>query len=435
MSFILPLSIIRIIDFIGLSESNDILFDDIKNTDGSITEIDKKYLLCKDPSNDVFVVKLISNQKKFEINSTNIQHYLTQKSFDIMNTQVLKLKDNLSKNKVVKKELLNKIIKQGQIDNPDKDITDIMMDANETLNEEFEQKATDILIKNKLVRTNTVIKVPLSSTSLGMAKLKNREFPIYESLSVLVDKEFSAKSFGVVPIANNKHSIPIKFQNLKEEKFSVLFNPKFANKEILINLLNHSLRTSKEVDGFFLSFYTQEKTNPEMLTLFKQINACPNEKRKEYQDAILSLIEWINKNENEKILFFKKVKIYLPMKYKYNNIFNESLINTFLNGVINIYFSRKKDVNKIDLLEELTVLFKDFTKNKTFYGFYYILASIPTEESDTYGFLENNIHASKIMLNIEDTIEFCNIFRTNYADLFNTNEDSGTVENSNLLEY
>ena len=412
MNFILPTTVLRIIDFIGLSPDNEILFQ----------STDNKYALCKTLENNLVIVNFISNLKKYEISEDTIQKFFVDKAKKSFKDQtVLKLAKILSKDKQKKKELTTRLKEEIKQKNPDMEDEDILMEALEQVSDALETEAKNIIINDRTIKKGSVIRVPLSSNGERFAAFNGHKYPIYDSFSLLMNsKEYEPYDSGMYLFSSNRHSIPLVFKINKNKQYSIRYNSPFGTKDSLITLFKHGIRTFEKTQSYFLTFFINEKLPDTLKDLGKEINECSKreDKKGEYVDLMNQLILWVQENEDEKLSIFKKVYIYLPKQIGKEELFYGSLFADFPKALLNISlkgleYDDKEEMQNA-LSEEMNSYFE--TNNKELYGFYNIVYTIPDEESDTYGFLENNISSHQIMANFNDSLEFLNHLQDKYKD-------------------
>jgi hypothetical protein len=423
LNFILPTVILRIIDFVGLDEEKNIIFN----------SNDNQYALCKTLENKIILVRFLSNLKKITINENTIMDFFQKKALNSFKEQsVLKLAKVISKDTDLKKEKTKELKRKMKEKNPDMDDDDILMEVMEQLSQSFEADAKQIIIKDKTISKNSVIRIPLSASKKEIAYFQNKEFPIYESYSLLMSKEREPRESGMYLFSSNRHSIPLIFEKNKTGNYSIRFNGEFANKEILLTLLRHGLRTFKHTQGYMLTIFLKKGSPEDILEMVKKLNICSKSEseKNNYPIILQDIINWIEENENEKILIFRSSFIYLPKIIEKDLIFHGTLFDNLSKALLNVSLRDIDIEDKEQLLEDIEEELNSFFDDKKIYGFYNILYDIPENESNTYGFLENNIQSHQIMSGFDDTLSFYLYLQDKYKEnlkRISSNEDNEPV--------
>lgn len=430
MSFILPTAIVRIIDFVGLSDKNEIIFNSDNNN----------YALCKTLENEVILVRFLSNLKKIEITQEVLEDFFSKKAKNSFKPQsVLKLAKALGKDKERKKAMSSELKVQVKEEHPDMDDDDIMMEVVERLSSSMEQEAEKIILNDKTIRKNSVIRIPLSSGKEEVATFSKQDFKIYESFSLLMSKEREPRDSGMYLFSSNRHSIPLVLEKNKKGLYSMRFNGTFANKEILITLLNHGVRTFEKTGGYMLTiFLSKDKQGDEELNeLVENLNKCSKSDslKADYPETLKKIIAWIETNENEKILTFRNSFIYLPKQLEKDAIFHGTLFDDLSKALLNVSLRGLEYDDKDAIIGEIEKEKEKFFQDKKMYGFYNILYDIPEEESVTYGFLENNVQSHQIMSNFNDTLDLYKHLRDIYKDSFKTSSNGSEDSEPKNLEF
>jgi len=414
-NFILPTTVVRIVDFVGVDKDNEVEF----------TSKDKKFALCKTYENKIILVKFLTNIKDLEINEAEMKEFFEKKAKKSVKDQnILKIKEELNKDEKYQDKIMSEVTEKVQKENPDLSGNKLMMKVFSETEEELKKIAKDILIKDKTIKENTVIRIPLSSNKSKTANIKNMEIPIYESYSMLMNKNKEPNDNGLYVFSTNKHSIPLIIEGNKKGKKIVRLNAEFSNKDILLSLLNHSMRTFEKTKSYLLTMQIPEKSEEEIKQLVLELNRCSKSSslKDKYPEILNKIIKWIEKNENDKILTFRKARIYIPLNISEDNIMDDTLLSKLPQALINVSL-RAIEEDKEILEEDIKELIKEKIQNSKIYGLYNILYTIPDKDSDTYGFLLNNISKHQIMLSFEDTLDIYFKILDKYKDKIKDKKD------------
>lgn len=427
MSFILPTVIVRIIDFVGIDKDRQIIFDSDNNN----------YALCKTLENDIILVRFLSNLKKIDINESVLTTFFEKKALNSFKPQnVLKLAKALSSNKEMKKAKTSLLKETMKKEHPEMDDDDILMEVMEQLSSSFETEAKDIIIEDKTIRKNSVIRIPLSSGKKEFVTLQNKEIPVYESYSLLMNKEREPRESGMYLFSSNRQSIPLIFEKNKNGSYSIRFNGLFANKDILLTLFRHSIRTFEHTGGYMLTIYLSKNIeNVEISELVESINKCTksDSEKIHYVDLMKKIINWVEENENDKILTFRNSFIYLPKVLEKDLLFHGTLFDNLSSAIFNVSLRGLKYEDKEAIIEIIEKEKNNFFADRKLYGFYNILYDLPSKESNTYGFLENNIQSHQVMSNFSDSLDFYYYIREYFkSDLNSSSETSNDSEPKNI---
>lgn len=425
MYFILPTAIVKIGRFVGLDENNNIDF----------SSDNKCYAFSKTVDNKLILIKFLTNKKEIVVDEEFLKDYLLRKAKTLIKDKdVVIYKSRLEEDPEFQNILGQKSLEfEEEISLTVKDKLELKKEIKKFEKEMLEEKANEILLEEKLISEGFFVRLPLSANdNLGTAKYNDEEYPIYESFCIMLTKEREPRKerSGLYNIINNRHSLPLIFERTKNQekgyKLNVRLNTHLMDRSMLITFLNHSIRTANQTEKFLVKillnkYNTKAQGNKELKDLVEKLANCTEPSTiKEYILTLEHILTFVKENETEgKLSYFSDSYIYLPLTVGKDYVYNEdSLIRKAGASFFNVSFRGLDREKQEEYIPKLDTLIEQFIENKKLYGAYSILYGLPYQESDTYGFLENNMHTSKLFLNFNDTIELYNLIYDTFKDEF-----------------
>lgn len=395
-SFLIPAMIVRLGKFVSFKNQNGIA-EGVQYSDKAL---EGGYVLMQEVGGEEFVCKIRSNVE--DIDADFINGFLKQKAeMNIDKSFKLKIKDALESDDTFIEEL-EKILEEKDLPRKEEKAFE---------KEYIENKIEEIAYSEKLIKPGSLVRLPLSSSKEGTIQIEGKTYPIYESLCLIKKEDGEVSESGIYYISQNRHGIPLRLRSTMKDMDVYYWetNNDVITKEEFITLVNHGIRTIQTNKNFYLyfrAFNTEyEGMVGEMLDTFNKEENI-DIKAEKYTEALKELI----KNANEKEDFHKKVVISLPTKIQKDYIaqMDNSLISKQPMAMTNLLF--KNDLDKKSksayVKEQMNAFLNDKSNLVNLYGLYSIISTYDALESDTYGFLKNNLKPSSITLGLED---YCNL--------------------------
>jgi len=401
-NFLSPINLLKIMSYLNVTKEN-----------AKDTEEQTPYLLCKVPDSNQLIAVLLKSNSKTPVTSEFVNWFFKAKADSLTKKEfVLKIKNELEEDE---EEI-------SYVENKCDELNLNRKEGREWEKKYFDEKSEQIATNNKLLKPGSIIRVALSYNGYKEINYNGKTIPLIDSLALITvsednsngEKEEKIGRSGLFYIAQTRHELPISLIINKKNtnKYNVILNDNIASVPNYITLLQHSIRTVKIKNGFFLFFFNKQESNKELSTILDNLNSS-NKTNETYIENINSLIELI-KNDNSIINSFK---IYFPLQIDKSLILNDTevLVTKLAAAITSIslsqQYSNAKD--KQELLDKVNGTIKNWIleKSVTLYGIYSILSLAEEFESDTYGFLSNNIKKFSLTFGLEDTINLINEFK------------------------
>jgi len=420
-SFLIPTAEIRIENF--LSKDNETFI---------ISETPTNYVFAKNGDGTTFIVELKSNKHK-NIDSSFVETFLKEKAEMILKKDFqLKIKQHLE-NDDRELEYIENYCDENELSRKD---------GREWEKTHLEDKSRKMALSNKIIKEGSIVRLPLSYNGKTNATFQGVEYSVYDSLCLIssdINGEEKPSNTGLFYIAQTRHEFPLKLiKNKKDEnKLNVITDKNLMTLSNTITLLNHSIRTVNKSHGFYLYFLITDeiKKNAELLDLIENLNS-PNKTEEDYIKNITLLIEKVQKED-----IYNMLTMFLPFKLLKSEILRDTeiLVNKIPAAIVNISLSTQLTTakEKIEKLEEVKEKLKENIMNNTYglLGVYSILSLTEEIESDTYGFLQNNVKKSSITLSNRDIINLIEIFKEKRLIENGNNEVKKLEMTGSVLEF
>lgn len=407
-NFLTPMAIVKFGKFISFEKDENNVASNIVTSD---TAEKGNFILASDVEGNKFVLRLQSNDRK-EIDADFINWFFKEKSErSVKDALILKIKEQLSDDDK-ELEYIEKYCDDNNLGRKE---------GREFEKEYFDKKSKEIALNDKLIKPDSIVRIPLSSSKGEIAIIDDVEFPIYNSLCLIVAEENGEKkpSFsGIYYLSQSRHELPIIFIKSKKDntKYSAVINTNILTMIQFDSLVKHSVRTCDETEGFFLYFVLRNNMDSgkdkDIKLIFEDLNA-QNRTVDSYKEHLEKLVLFMNDNPD----YLKNISIFLPNKYPKSDILehSDSLINKIPGAITNISLSTQYSNNEDKKLLEDNIrmnIKEDIMNNDaTLYGIYSILSLSDAFESDTYGFIKNNYKASSFCYSLKDTLQLIDKFK------------------------
>jgi hypothetical protein len=421
-SFLIPITTIRIVDFLSKLDNNFTKSNSPTN-----------FIFAKNGDGTDFIVELKNNKHK-NIDSEFVETFLKTKAESILKKDFqLKVKQHLE-NDDKELEYIEKYCDDNNLNRKD---------GREWEKKHLEEKSFEMALSNKIIKEGSIVRLPLSYNGKNKAIYNGTEYPIYDSLCLIsteLNGEEKPSNTGLFYIAQTRHEFPLKLiKNKKDiDKFNVITDSNLMTLENILTLFRHSIRTVNKKNGFYLYFLITDEIKKDaiLLDLIENLNS-PNKTEEEYIQNIEKLIEMINIDND----IHKSLTMFLPFKLFKKEILRdtEMLINKVAAAIINISLSTQlttKEEKDNKLIEVKAELEKNIMNNKySLLAVYSILSLTEEIESDTYGFLQNNVKKSSITLSNKDLIDLIDLFKEKRLIENGANEVKQLELTGSVLEF
>ena len=397
-NFLTPLAIVKLGEYVEIIDNKIVEYskEPISNT-----------ILATDLEGNDFVLNLKSNKEN--IDQEFVKWFFTEKSnMSIKSDFVLKIKEFLSDS--------DEII--DQIDSYSDDNNLSKKESREYEKKFLEEKSLDLAFKNKLIGPGSIVRLPISSSKQIKILECDREIPMYDSLCLIVSindkKEEKPSPSGIYYISQSRHELPVVLKTNKKNKnkVSTVFNNKIGTITHFKTLVRHSIRTIDKADGFYLYMINKNENENDLQEAVDYLNN-PNRTKETYLENLNKIHAIIL----EKEYLLSNIDIYFPLSFEKSIITEdtESLITKIPKSITNIALSNQysNPEQKQELLGNIERGLKEtiFNDSIKVYGIYSILSLTDEIESDTYGFILNNIKKHSLCFSLNDTIDFINKFK------------------------
>jgi hypothetical protein len=255
-----------------------------------------------------------------------------------------------------------------------------------------------------------LVRLPISSSKEGNIEIGGSTYPIYESLCLIMKDDEISES-GIYYISQNRHGIPLRLRSsLKDmEVYFWETNNDLISKEEFITLLNHGIRTVREKNNFYL--FCRAYNTPEEKYVSDMVSTYNNEADVEVKNRkYIEMLELFIKAAEDRDDFHRNVTVSLPTRIprKFVSDMDKSLLSKQPKAITNILFrsDTDKETKSVWVGKQLNDYLSDKDKMASLYGLYSIISISDGFESDTYGFLKNNLRPSSIGMGMTDYIDF-----------------------------
>ena len=392
-SFLVPAMIVRFGEYVSFDRSGN------KEVEFSEEPLEGNYVMAQEVGGEKFVCKLRSNEK--DIDSKFIKNFFNEKAqSNIDKAFKLKIKDALESDDDFN-DKLDKIIEE-------KDLS--RKESKEFEKTYLEDKIEEIALNEKLIGPGSMVRLPLSSSKEESVEINGEVLPVYESLCLIMKGNGEISESGIYYVSQNRHGIPLRLRPSRknDEVYYWETNNDLITEREVITLLNHGVRTADMSNGFYLYFRahaTKYENEIKDIVATYLNEEDPTLKKDNYKNAIEDIKNIIEDNKDA----YKDIIISLPSNVK----------KAFLNGLENTVISKQpmaitnllfKNEDKEEKSEEIQSLMNkrlgETVNGVDLYGIYSIISTYDALESDTYGFLINNLKPGSVMFGLNDYVEF-----------------------------
>lgn len=388
--------IVRLGQYISFTNNNGVAED----VEYSNEALEGNYIMMQEVGGSRFVCKIRSNVE--DIDNAFINSFLKAKAeANIDKAFKLKIKDALESDEAFENELESILEDKGLGRKEEKAFE----------KQYIEDKIEEIAYNEKLIKPGSIVRLPISSSKDGDIEIDGTVYPIYESLCLIMKENNEISESGIYYVSQNRHGIPLRLRSSFKD-MDVYFwetNNELITKEEFVTILNHGIRTIEHGNNFYL--YCRAY-NTEYETLVKdysdEYSREPDEtlKNKKYLEMINRFIELADEKED----FHSSVIISLPTRIQRDFVkrLEHSVLSKQPMAITNILFKNDSDKEQkaVFVEQELEKYLRDKERHVPLYGLYSIISTYNDLESDTYGFLKNNLKPSSIIMGLEDYVEF-----------------------------
>jgi len=421
-SFLIPITTIRLVNFLSKTDNSF-----------AISPSPTNFIFAKNGDGTDFIVELKSNKHK-SIDSKFVDTFLKEKAESILKTDFqLKVKQHLE-NDDKELEYIESYCEDNNLNRKD---------GREWEKKHLEEKSFEMALSNKIIKEGSIVRLPLSYNGKKKGIIDDIEYSVYDSLCLIsaeINGEEKPSNTGLFYIAQTRHEFPLKLiKNKKDaDKLNVITDSNLMTYENVLTLFRHSIRTVNKKHGFYLYFLITDeiKKDATLLDLIENLNS-PNKTEEEYIMNIEKLIKLVEEDNN----LHKLLTVFLPFKLFKKEILRDTeiLINKVSAAIINISLSTQlstKEEKASKLIEVKAELEKNILSNKYSLSAVYSILSLTEEiESDTYGFLQNNVKKSSITLSNKDLIDLIDVFKEKRLIENSGNEIKKLELTGNILEF
>jgi len=390
--FLVPAMIVRFGKYVSFDRNGN-------NVEFSEEPLDGNYIMAQEVGGENFVCKLRSNKK--DIDAKFIKDFFIEKAeYNIDKAFKLKIKDALERDDDFN-DKLDKIIEE-------KDLS--RKESKEFEKTYLEEKIEKIALEEKLMGPGSIVRIPLSSSKEESIEINGEVLPVYESLCLIMKDNGEVAEYGIYYVSQNRHSIPLRLRPSRknDEVYYWETNNDLITEREVITLLNHGVRTSDMSNGFYLYFRAHDSKYENEI---KDIVATylneedPTLKKDNYKNAIEDIKNIIEDNKGA----YKDIIISLPSNVKkdYLNGLENTVISKQPMAITNLLFKNDdKEVKSEEIKSLMNKKLREVVNGVNLYGIYSIISTYDALESDTYGFLINNLKPGSIMFGLNDYVEF-----------------------------
>jgi len=343
----------------------------------SISEGKEPIMMCKDLSGKYLFVKFSYYKQEGELLIDEVKDFFEKKKEQMVTgKEILKVKDYLENSAEVDELIESKGLTRKEE------------------KEWLKNEAQSIVEDNWTIDTGKWMRGAVSLTG-RFIDFNAIKYPLYESKTIIWEKDGEPSKSGLYYITKNRHNIPIKIDGLLKGGKCML-NSGVANANNFESLVRHAIRTAKKGVGFLPEFSSSDGD-------YKSACLAINKyKRNEEYDRFIDGCNFLLGKKDQ--LIAVKVKVELPFvlnkSFEHDLLVEESnsMLNNLKNGIERIYHWDDSDEITENAGKQVIELFKN---TPTIYGFYDIVSIGDTIDGDTYGFMQNNVAARKTYYDME----------------------------------
>ena len=343
----------------------------------TIEEGTKPTMLCKDLSGKYIFVKFSFYKQDEEVGLAEVKDFFAKKQAQMVSgKEILKVKDYLENSPEVEELIDSKGLTRKE--------------EREWLKDEAQRIVED----NWDIKTGKWVRGALSLCG-EFVEFNGNKYPMYESKTIIWEKEGEPSKSGLYYISKNRHNIPIKVSGLTTGGKCVL-NSAVANLDNFESLVRHAIRTAERGVGFLPEFESNDGS-------YKSACLAINDfKRKEEYERYVDGCKFLLGKQDPMIA--SKVMVELPFVLKksfdHENLVEDSnsMLNNLKNGIERIYHWEAGEEETEAAGKEVLNLFEQVA---TIYGFYDIVSIGDTIDGNTYGFMQNNVAPRKTYFDLE----------------------------------
>lgn len=290
------------------------------------------------------------------------------------------------------------------------------------------KKATEIVTARRTISKNTIIRTVIDLPNTGAPKtykFKGIEFPLIRSRCIIFDNEGKPSTSGLYYFSQTPNAIPISIKPVfnKENEAINLFAislSKVATLDHFNYLIDHIVRSvnkfvEKNTNAFIpnLSYnYDEVKKDQELISKIKKITELAKKKEVapeeglQFIDALWDLKEYVNKNP-KLILHVQPVfNLMLSPEYMKNALNEVSPFSNIEKSFVSLNFSKENPDQKTKKKEIVSSFIKELANGENkgeVITIYHTPAIKLSEESESWGFMNNNVQMEQMILSYNDT--------------------------------
>jgi len=283
------------------------------------------------------------------------------------------------------------------------------------------QKAIEIVAKkimfnNALIQSASVFRAALACGNDNTQRCTSKS--IYVKQDNEGKKQYS--NSGIYAHASLENQIPIEISNIRKNTgehigYMRVVTSDLINSKQIDYLLDHIYRTL-EKSTFLPEFIFNNKMSPAFIQTAREFNSIKQNKENPNIDRAKELIVILKNNLSVNRRDYAGFKVALPFLIPFedfkksvmseNNEKGKSPVQIFRDGLINLNFSKEnpntKQMLKKHILEKYFMPMLSGNLDLKLLAVYNIVAPNILGESDSWGFMVNNIDFSKLTFGVND---------------------------------
>lgn len=273
--------------------------------------------------------------------------------------------------------------------------------------------ATDLVLKKIKVGPKCLFRVALSYNeekpyfiNIGKAKLK-----VYQSRAILFDNEGLPAKSGLGIFAQRENALPISIRKVKNKDFWTVHTTYHANLDQILFLIGHFARTAKKLQEkgskrlYPTSIFCKNKTSVEIKQIQVKLKELGEQDKQEqmnindYLTTLRKLYIYLKNNPKQ----IKQISLRLNLMLSTQEVFNivygdkENPVTLLPKIVVNLNLRGVNPENKKNAENSIENEIKKCEEILAIYHF----PSVGIEESNTWGFMEQNIQRGSCIMPID----------------------------------
>jgi len=291
--------------------------------------------------------------------------------------------------------------------------------------------ARKILIERKTIKKDAVVSLAVAKPTPDKTKyikIGSKEYPIYESLCLLFDKDGNPTTTGIYLLSYDASTLPMEVKAAVKDHKPMGFVTEQVDRFLATNnhylfILKHHIRTmdktmtdNKKSYPLYIGYSKSKKAKEVLAPIVSTLEYLINIKKTfkqgiedetilaEYKDNLLKLYTFLQENERAYVFIFISLSIFIDDLLVKDLEGKESFFSKVPDTIVMLNFRNESPEIKKELTKTAYNFLLQIAKGERIgkvNGAYHTALIAPDGESESWGYMQNNL--GKFVLSMADT--------------------------------